>query len=85
MLTTANANITLSSNWFAYLFNDIEFKLGGQTVERISHPGIVMDCFSHMEDNEFRTKNGELIGFIPDTSDEINDTIGTRQGASSWC
>ena len=33
-----------------------------------------------MENNEFRYQTGELVGFIPDTSSEISDTIGTRQG-----
>ena len=33
-----------------------------------------------MENNEFRHQTGELVGFIPDTSSEISDTIGTRQG-----
>ena len=32
-----------------------------------------------MENNEFRYQN-ELVGFIPDTSVEVSDTIGTRQG-----
>jgi len=33
-----------------------------------------------MEDSDFKNQNGELVGYIPDTSDEINDTIGNRQG-----
>ena len=33
-----------------------------------------------MEYNEFKYRNGELVRYIPDTSSEISDTIGTRQG-----
>ena len=33
-----------------------------------------------MENNEFKYQNGELVGFIPETSSEISYTIGTRQG-----
>jgi hypothetical protein len=75
-----NANISLASNWIGYLFNDAEIRLGGQSIERINNPGIVMDVFYHMENNEFRYQNGELVGFIPDTSGEVSDTVGTRQG-----
>ena len=33
-----------------------------------------------MENNKFKYQNGELVGFVLDTSFEISDTIGTRQG-----
>ena len=54
--------------------------MGGETIEHIHNPGIVMDTVFHMENNEFKYQNGELVGFIPDTSSEISDTICTRQG-----
>ena len=38
------------------------------------------DVFYHMSDSEFRQKNGEIVGFIPDNSNEICDTIGTKVG-----
>ena len=89
--TNMNSNITLSSNWFGYLFEDVQLRLGETTLEYIRHLGIVTDVFYHMENNEFRHQTGELVGFIPDTSSEISDTIGTRQGniagvdaAASW-
>ena len=78
--TNMNSNITLASKWFGYLFDNVQLRLGDQTIEHIQHPGIVMDTFFHMENNEFKYQNGELVGFIPDTSSEITDTIGTRQG-----
>ena len=75
-----NSNITLASNWFGYIFDNVQLRLGGQTIEHIHNPGIEMDTFFHMENNEFKYRNGELVGFIPDTSSEISDTIGTRRG-----
>ena len=33
-----------------------------------------------MENNEFKYQNGKLVGFIPDTSSEISDTISAKQG-----
>ena len=75
-----NSNITLASNWFGYLVDNVQLRLGGQTIEQIHNPGIVMDTFVHMKNNEFKYQNGELVRFIPDTSSEISDTIGTRQG-----
>ena len=74
------ADITLASNVFGYLFNMATLKLGGNIIEQIKYPGIVMDCFYHMEDSEFRDRSGILCGFIPDTSQQANDIIGTRQG-----
>ena len=78
--TNKHSNITLSSNWFGYLFNNVQLRLGGQTVEHINNPAIVMDIFFNMENDEFRKRSGDLCGFIPDTSSEISDTIGTRLG-----
>ena len=48
------ADITLASNVFGYLFNMATLKLGGTIIEQIKYPGIVMDAFFHMEDDEFR-------------------------------
>ena len=33
-----------------------------------------------MADSKFRQKNGEMVGFMPDTNNEISDTIGTKIG-----
>ena len=33
-----------------------------------------------MQNNEFRHQNGQLCGYILDTSNEISDTIGTKIG-----
>ena len=33
-----------------------------------------------MSDIKFRHKNGEMVGFILDTSNDISDTIGTKIG-----
>ena len=46
-----NANITFLSNWFEYLFNDAQLRLGGQQIEFVQYFGIVMDRFYHMENN----------------------------------
>ena len=75
-----NSNITLASYWFGYLFDNVQLRLGGQTIKHVHNPGIVMDTFFHMENNKFKYQNIELVGFIIDTSSEISDTIGTRQG-----
>ena len=42
-----NANITLSSNCFEYLFNDMQLRLGGQIIEFVQYPGVVMDTLSY--------------------------------------
>ena len=78
--TNAIANIRLSSNWFSYLFEDAHLRLGGATIEHISHLGVVTDVFYHMENAEFRYQTGFLVGFIPDTSSEVSDLIGRRVG-----
>ena len=78
--TNIYSNITLAANWFDILFDNVQLRLGGQTIEHIHNPGIVMDTFYHIENNEFQYQNGELVGIIPDTSSEVSDTIGKRQG-----
>ena len=55
-----NANITLASNFFGYMFDQATLKLGGQIIEQIRFPGIVMDCFYHSEEIEFRKYSGQL-------------------------
>ena len=54
--TNMHSNITLSSNWFGYLFDNVQLRLGGQTIEHINNPAIVMDIFYNMESDEFRKK-----------------------------
>lgn len=76
----SGANITLASNFFGYLFDRVELKLGSTKVEEINFPGIVMDTFYHTEELEFRNYTGQRVGFIPDTSGVVSDTIGNRQG-----
>ena len=44
--TNMNSNITHAFNWFGYLFDNVQLRLGGQTIEHIHNPGIVMDTFS---------------------------------------
>ena len=78
--TNLNASITLASIWFGYLFDEAMLRLEGNCVEHVRQLGIVSDVFYHMQNNEFRYQNGELCGFIPDTSNEISDTIGTKLG-----
>ena len=78
--TNMHSNIMLSSNWFGYLFDNVKLRLGGQIIEHINIPVIVMDIFYNMESDEFRKRFGALCGYIPDTSFEISDTIGTRLG-----
>ena len=75
-----NSNITLASNWFNYLFDNVQIRLNCQTIEHIHNPGIVMDTFFHMENNEFKYQNGEFFRFIPNNSSEISNTIGTKKG-----
>ena len=65
---------------FGYLFDDISLRLGGQVIDSIHSPGVVLDVFYNMENDEFRKRSGELCGYIPDTSFEISDTIGTGLG-----
>ena len=74
-----NSNITLASNWIGNLFNNIELRLGSQTIRHIHNPGIVIDTFFHIKSNEFKYQNKELVGFIPNTNSKISDIIGTRQ------
>lgn len=45
-----NANITLASNFFGYLFSSMQLKLGGQIIEQIRNPGIVMEAFYNTEE-----------------------------------
>ena len=78
--TNANANITFASNWFLYLFEDAQLKLAGSTIEHSLHLGVVTDVFYHMENAEFRYQTGSLVGFIPDTSSEVSDSIGRKIG-----
>ena len=47
--TNMNSNITLSSNWFGYLFENVQLCLGGQVIEHINNPAIVMDIVYNME------------------------------------
>ena len=75
-----DANVSLASNFCGYLFDQATLKLGGTVIEQIRHPGIVMDVFYHCEELEFRTRDGEAVGFIPDTSTEISEILGTRVG-----
>ena len=51
--TNMHSNITLSSNWFGYLFYNVQLRLGGQTIEYINNPAVVMDIFYNMESDEF--------------------------------
>ena len=78
--TNANANITFASNWLSYLFEDAQLRLAGSTIEHIRHLGVVTNVFYHMENAEFRYQTGYLVGFIPDTSSEVSDSIGRRIG-----
>ena len=78
--TNANANITLTSNWFSYLFEYSLLRLGGVTIKHIRHLAVVTDVFYHMENAKFKYRTGSLIGFIPDTSSEVSDSIGRRIG-----
>ena len=78
--TNANANITLASSWFSYLFEDAQLRLAGSTIEHTRHLGVVTDVFYHMENAEVRYQTGSLVGFIPDTSFEVSDSIGRRIG-----
>ena len=78
--TNANANITLASNWFSYLFEDAQLRLGGATIEHIRYLGVVTDVLCQMENAEFRYQTGSLVGFIPDTSSEVSDSIKRRIG-----
>ena len=64
--TNANTNITLASNWFSYLFEDAQLRLGGATIEHNRHLGVVTDVFYQMENAEFRYQTGSLVGFLPD-------------------
>ena len=75
-----NSQITLSSNFFGYLFKRAVLKLGGTHVEEIDNLGICMDTLYHCEESEFRNHTGESLGFIPDTSDNVSDSIGNRTG-----
>ena len=61
--TNANANIILASNWFSYLFEDAQLRLGGATIEHIRHLGVVTDVFYHMENAEIQISNGVLSWF----------------------
>ena len=78
--TDMNAAITLSSNWFGYLFDEAILRLGQNCVEHVRQLGIVSDVLYHMANSEFREKNGEMVGFIPDSSNEISDTIVSKIG-----
>ena len=78
--TNMNANITLASNWFGYLFDEAILRLGQNCVEHVRQLGIVSDVFYHMQNNEFRHQIGELCNYIPDTSNEISNTIGSKIG-----
>ena len=73
-----NAAITLAFNWFGYIFDEAILRLGQNCVEHVRQLGIVSDVFYHMSDSEFINKNGEMVGFIANTSNEISDNIGSR-------
>ena len=73
-----NSNITLWSNWFGYLFDNVQPRLGGQIIEHINNPAIVMDIFYNIESDEFRIRFVSLCGYNSDTNFEISDTIRTR-------
>ena len=75
-----NAETTLSSNFFAYLFNQAQLSIGGQVVELVRFPGIVSDVFYNFQETEFKNHSGESVSFIPDTSLAASFTVGTRQG-----
>ena len=40
-----NLNITVASNWFGYLFDNVKLRLGGETIEHIHNLDIGMDTF----------------------------------------
>ncbi len=74
------ANITLASNFFGYLFNRATLQLGGTIIEEIRFPGIIMDIFYQTEELEFRNHTGMSVGFLPDSSNVVSETIGSRIG-----
>ena len=73
-----NSNITLSSFWFCYLFDNVQLRLGGHI--KTNNPAIVINIFYNLKNNEFKYQNGEYVAFIPDTSSEISNTIETKHG-----
>ena len=75
-----NAEITLASNFFSYLFNQAQLSIGGQVTELIRFPGIVSDIFYNFQETEFRNHSGESVTYIPDNSTLPSCTIGNRQG-----
>ena len=78
--TNMNSNITFAFNWFSYLFDIVQLRLGGQTIEHINNPAIVMDIFYNIKSDKFRERSGALCGYICDISSKISVTIGTRLG-----
>ena len=56
--TNANANITRASNWFAYLFEEAQLRLGTANIKPVRHLGIVTDVLYYMENNKFRYQIG---------------------------
>ena len=74
-----NAEITLSSNFFAYLFNQAEISIGGQVIELVRFPGIFSDIFYNFQETEFRNHSGESVTYISDNSTLPSCTIGDRQ------
>ena len=78
--TNANANITLASYWFSYLFENAQLRVEGSTIEHIRHLAVVINVFYHIENAEFRYHTGSLVGFISDTYSEVSDSIGKSVG-----
>jgi hypothetical protein len=62
-----NAKCTLVSNWFGHMFSSAKFSLCGRTIENVQNLGPAMDILYNMRGKEFRSSEGELEGFIPDT------------------
>ena len=75
-----NESITLTTNWFSYLFDEAILRNGQNCDEHVQQLGIISDVFYHMADSDLRKKNSEIVGFIPDKSNEISDSIGSRIG-----
>ena len=69
-----NADVTLISNFWAYMFRELSVSNGSTELERIANFGVVYDAHCLIENPDF-TQLGSGAGFIADEKEgDINDS-----------
>ena len=52
----SEANTTLQSNYFAHLFQSMEFSIAGKTIEQFNNPGVIYDVLQQCKNQTYRER-----------------------------